>query len=105
MSQYDLFLEIEKDALLPLPTKRYEFKGFAYPTVGPNYHVYLSEDFHYYSVPYKTGRKKVKLIYTDTTVEIYFNNRRIAIHRIDRTRGGYTTNKNHMPSAHRYFTE
>jgi len=105
ISRYDLFLEIEKEALLPLPATRYEIKGFTYPTVGPNYHVYLSEDFHYYSVPYKTGRKKVKLIYSATTVEIYFNNRRIAIHRRDRTRGGYTTDKNHMPSAHRYYAE
>ncbi len=105
ISRYQLFLEVEKDALSPLPATRYELKDFAYPTVGPNYHVYLSEDAHYYSVPFKTGRKKVKLIYSTSAVEIYSNNRRIAAHRRDRTRGGYSTNKDHMPSAHRYYAE
>ncbi len=55
-----LFLGIEKDALKPLPAQRYEFKNFSYPTVAFNYHVYLSEDRHYYSVPYRFRGKKVK---------------------------------------------
>ena len=105
ISRYELFLEIEKDALLPLPAQKYEFKRFAYPTVGTNYHIYLSEDCHYYSVPYRINGKKVKVIYSQDTVEIYFNNRRIASHRRDRTRGGYTTKKDHMPSSHRYYAE
>jgi hypothetical protein len=96
-------LEVEKGALSSLPTTRYELKkGFAYPTVGPNYHVYLSEDSHYYSVPYRTGRKKVKLVNSASAVEIYHNNC-IAIHRRDRSKGGYSTNKDHVPSSHRYY--
>ena len=105
VSRYELFLETEKDKLLPLPNKRYEFKGFAFPTVGINYHVYLSEDIHYYSVPYRLSGKKVKVIYSSTSVEIYYDGRRIASHVRDRTRGGYTTKKDHMPSTHRYYAE
>ena len=105
VSRYELFLETEKDKLLPLPNKRYEFKGFAFPTVGVNYHVYLSEDIHYYSVPYRLSGKKVKVIYSSTSVEIYYDGRRIASHVRDRTRGGYTTKKDHMPSTHRYYAE
>jgi len=105
VSRYELFLETEKDKLMPLPDKRYEFKNFAFPTVGVNYHIYLSEDGHYYSVPYRTSGKKVKVIYSSTAVEIYCDNRRIASHVRNRTRGEYTTEKDHMPSTHRYYAE
>ncbi len=105
ISRYELFEEIEKDKLLPLPAKRYEFKGFAFPTVGINYHIYISEDIHYYSVPYTLKGKKVKVIYSSTSIEIYYDGKRIASHRRDRKRGGYTTSKDHMPPAHRYYAE
>ena len=105
VSRCELFLETEKDALLPLPSRRYEFKRFAFPTVGINYHIYISEDIHYYSVPYRLSGKKVKVIYSATSVEIYYDGRRIASHIRDRKRGGYTTKKDHMPPAHRYYAE
>lgn len=97
ISRYELFLETEKDKLSPLPAKRYEFKSFAFPTVGINYHIYLSEDIHYYSVPYTLRGKKLKVIYSSTSVEIYYDGKRIASHVRDRKRGGYTTKKDHMP--------
>ncbi len=105
ISRYELFLETEKDKLLPLPAKRYEFKSFAFPTVGINYHIYLSQDIHYYSVPYRLSGKKVKVIYSSSSVEIYYDGRRIASHIRNRKRGGYTTKKDHMPSSHRYYAE
>jgi len=105
ISRYELFYEIEKDKLLPLPTRRYEFKGFAFPTVGINYHIYISEDVHYYSVPHKFKGKKVKVIYSSTAVEVYYDGKRIASHVRDRKRGGYTTKKDHMPSSHRFYAE
>ena len=104
-TRMELFLEVEKSQLKPLPSTKYEFKSFAFPTVGVNYHIYLSEDKHYYSVPYRLSGKKVKVIYSSTAVEIYYDNRRIASHMRDRTKGGYTTKKDHMPSAHRYYAE
>jgi len=91
ISRYELFLETEKDKLIPLPKERYEFKRFAFPTVQPSYHVYLSEDIHYYSVPFRLIGKKVKIIYSATSVEIYHNNRRIASYKRDRRQGGYLT--------------
>ena len=105
ISRYELFLEIEKEALKPLPAQRYEFKKFAYLKVAFNYHIKLAEDSHYYSVPYNYIRKKVKVIYTEKSVEIYHNNIRIAFHARDRRKGGYTTIKDHMPSSHRYYAE
>ena len=86
ISRYDLFLQIEKDELKPLPAKRYEFKKFSLLKVAFNYHIELSEDAHYYSVPHRYIRKKVKVIYTEKSVEIYHNNIRIAFHGRDRRR-------------------
>lgn len=103
ISRYDLFLEVEKDSLKPLPPTRYEFRKFAYLKVAFNYHIELSEDNHYYSVPYNYIRKKAKVIYTERSVEIYHDNIRIAFHGRNRRRGGYTTIKDHMPSAHKFY--
>ena len=105
VSRMELFLEIEKDMLKPLPLARYEFKKFAYVKVQPSYHVYLSEDIHYYSVPFRFIGKKVKVAYSQYAVEIYHDNRRIASHRRDRKAGGYTTIEDHMPSAHKYYAQ
>ena len=69
-----------KVALQPLPQDRYEIKNQNIVTVMNNGHVYLSEDRHYYSVPYQYLRKKVKLLYTKSTVEIYYKYNRIATH-------------------------
>ena len=95
-----LFDEIEKHELLPLPANRYELKRYQVSRVEFNYHVYLKEDKHYYSVPYQYTGKKVKTIYTSRMVEIYKDNVRIAIHQRDSRPYWYTTKKEHMPSNH-----
>jgi transposase len=103
LSRNELFLEIEASALKPLPATRYEFKKYAYLKVAFNYHIYLSEDIHYYSVPYRYISKKVKVIYTESIVEIFYNNLRIAYHRRDRKKGAYSTIDSHMPPNHAWY--
>jgi hypothetical protein len=97
-----LFEEIEKHELLPLPADRYELKRFQVSRVEFNYHVYWKEDKHYYSVPYQYTGKRVKTIYTGRMVEIYKDNVRIALHQRDRRPYWYTTKKEHMPSNHQF---
>ena len=97
-----LFDEIEKHELLPLPANRYELKRYQVSRVEFTYHVYLKKDKHYYSVPYQYNGKRVKTIYSSRLVEIYKNNVRIAIHKRDRKPYGYTTMKQHMPSDHQF---
>lgn len=104
-SRRELFNQIEKEVLYPLPASRYEFKQFKILTVQKNSHIYLHEDRHYYSVPYKYTGEKVKLAYSSSVVEIYHNNTRIAFHGRDRSLHRYTTVKNHMPSAHQFVSE
>ena len=100
-----LFNEVEKKELDALPVQRYELKNFRWLTVQKISHVYLYEDKHYYSVPFKYIREKVKVAYTSTQVEIYLNHQRIALHPRDRKHSGYTTIKEHLPSTHRFVAE
>lgn len=102
ISRRQLFNEIEKDQLQPLPTERYEIKHYQVSRVEFNHHVYLKGDKHYYSVPYQYTGKKVKTIYTSRMVEIFKRGTRIALHRRYRTRYGYTSEKSHMPAAHQF---
>jgi len=104
-SRKEVFLEIEKKELRPLPIEKYSFKNFAQATIQFNYHIYLKEDNHYYSVPYHYRGKKADLIYTDRAVEIFFENTRIAVHPRDRRKQCYTTDKNHMPPEHRWVSD
>lgn len=103
ISRRQLFEEIEKNELQPLPAERYEIKYYQVSKVEFNHHIYLKEDKHYYSVPHQHTGKKVKTIYTARTVEIFKDNVRIAIHQRNRKKYGYTTIKEHMPASHQFI--
>lgn len=109
ISRLKLFEEIEKPVLNPLPAKRYELKSFCTSLIYFNYHVWLKEDNHYYSVPWrlrdKNKKEYAKIIYTDRTVEIFHNNIRVAFHMRDKKPGGYTTVKEHMAPHHKFYAE
>ncbi len=104
ISRRQLFDEIEKNELQPLPKERYEIRQFQVSKVEFNHHIYLKEDKHYYSVPYKYTGQKAKTLYTDRMVEIYKDNVRIALHRRNRQCYGYTTLKSHMPPEHQFVS-
>lgn len=99
------FEEIEKHELAPLPVQRYQFKKLFHARVIKNGHVNLGPDKHYYSVPYRYIGRRVKLLYSRTTVEIFSNYERIATHKRDKAPYGYTTDKEHMASTHRFQSE
>ncbi len=104
-SRRELFDSIEKHTLNPLPTEGFQIKHYSLATVQKNSHVYLSEDKHYYSVPFRFIGKKVKVSYTKTSVDIYNNYQRIAIHGRNKNHYGYTSIKVHLPSAHQFVSE
>lgn len=101
-SRIGLFLEIEKDALKPLPLEKYELRDYKIATVQKNCHVYYAADKNYYSIPNAYIGKKVKLILTQSVVEIYHNQARIALHPRSRKAYHYVTVKEHMPVSHTY---
>ena len=104
-SRRQQYEKIEKNALLPLPIMRYEFKKQTTATVERNGHVALSADKHFYSVPYSYIGKKVKIMYTSYIVEIFHNYERIAIHKRLQSPFKHTTDKEHLPPAHRFVAE
>lgn len=105
ISRIDLFTRDEKEKLRPLPANKYQIKHAIEAKVQKNYHIILGEDKKQYSVPYQHVGKKVKVVYTFSTVEIYDKNIRIALHQRDFASKCYITNSQHMPANHKTFFE
>ena len=100
-SRKDYFVEGEQQKLLPLPSLPYELKKVVTLTVQRNYHVQLSETRRYYSVPYLYVGKKVKVLYNRHTIEVYYDQQRIAFHTHNKLHYEiYTTDIAHMPPNH-----
>lgn len=103
-SRQSLFLGEEKPLLMPLPATRFEPAVWKQATVQFNYHV--AADKMYYSVPYQYIRDKVDVRLTGQTVEIFYNNERIASHkRLYGRSGQYSTVREHMPKDHQQYLE
>ncbi|HYN44851.1 MAG TPA: IS21 family transposase [Candidatus Limnocylindrales bacterium] len=104
-SRRERFLAEESDKLKPLAQDRYEMKRFKFVTVMKNCHIILSDDKHYYSIPYRFIGRKVKMVYSHSQVSVYYNKERIAFHKRDAKYFGYTTMKDHLPSAHQFVAD
>lgn len=103
-SRESIFLTCEKDALLPLPSKRFEVYVTKTATVPYNYHV--SAEGLFYSVPFTYVKQEVELRIGRKTISVYAGTKRIAMHkRSYNRRGSYTTNPKHMPDTHRDYVE
>lgn len=100
-----LFINNEKLHLQGLPGDRFEIKTYKRARVQKNYHIWLGNDKHYYSVPYQYAGKQVEVQYSKSIIEIYFNTKRIATHPGSQKLGGYTTDKQHMPSTHQFVSD
>jgi transposase len=99
------FLADEKHLLQPLPEQSFELKYYLELKAAKNNHIYLTQDMHYYSVPYANIGLKVKVIYTRSMVYIYAKGEQIAVHVRDYKQGGYTTDKEHLCSAHQHYMD
>jgi len=105
ISRRRLFEKTEKQILKPLPKERYAIKQSKDLTVQFNYHIELREDRHHYSVPWQLKGKRVRVVYDDRNVAIYYDNVRIIQHRRDHSPNGYTTLHTHMPPQHRFYAQ
>lgn len=94
------FTTQEASLLRELPSAPFMLRHTVQLTVQRNYHVQLSEDRRYYSVPYQYVGQKVKVYYDSRTVEVYLNGQRIALHSRTAHNKAYTTLKEHMPPHH-----
>jgi transposase len=99
------FLTLEKNHLAALPSSIYECRHFKKLTVQKMGHIYLSDDKHYYSVPYRLIGKLVSLMFNTKTVEIFYQKERVALHKRDYTNGAYSTLKEHLSSSAKVYSE
>lgn len=104
-SRRELFQSVERSYLKPLPESSYELKDYRRAKVQKIGYVYFSPDKNYYSVPYRYIGKSTMIHYTNSTIEVYYNHERIAFHKRNHSKGIYTTNKDHLSSTHRAYTE
>lgn len=102
-SRRQQFEQFEKPLLKELPTSLYLMRKVTEGKVQRNYHVILGEDRHQYSVPYTLIGKRLKIIYTTDTVEIYDGLSRVAMHKRSYKKNDYTTLADHMPERHRHM--
>ena len=99
-NRHEQFIMHEQPYLKPLPAEPFIVKHTTKGKVQMNYHVFLGEDNHRYSVPYQYIGQSTKIIYDEVNVEIFIGFKRIAIHKRDYRSGGYTTLREHMPEKH-----
>jgi transposase len=97
-SRRELFEEIERAALKPLPVRAYEYAEWTQPKVDLSYHV--EYDDHFYSVHFSLIGEQLELRATEATVEIFRRGTRIESYPRSYLKGKYTTLKQHMPRAH-----
>lgn len=102
-SRRELFQQLDKPALQPLPSRRYEYGEFLRPKVNIDYHVEVRG--HYYSVPFALKGLQVEVRLTARTLEVLHRAKRVASHVRNDRKGRYTTDAAHMPKAHRKHLE
>ena len=102
-SRLSAFIEEEKDFLMPLPASPYETAVWSTATIQPDYLITVGDCK--YSVPYEFIGKKVDIRTTENSIEVFYQNNRIASH----VRKMYSAEPiyipEHMPENHRRFLE
>ena len=97
-SRQELFATLDQPFLLPLPQYPFVFAQWKQAKVNLDYHIEVRR--HYYSVPYIHVRHSVMVKLTDTLVEIFYQNQRIACHKRSRSQYRHSTKAEHMPPEH-----
>jgi transposase len=104
-SREECFLSNEKHLLGTLPAQDYELKYYRWLKVAKNNHIFLSQDKHYYSVPYAHIGVKANVIYTRSMVYIYIAGKQVAVHQRSYSPGRYSTCKEHLCSHHQHYLD
>jgi transposase len=103
-SRRELFEDLDRPLLRPLPQKRFEFAEWKVGArVNMDYHIEFQRNF--YSVPFQLARELVDIRATSTTVEIFHRHTRVTSHTLLCGKSRYSTHPEHMPRSHREHRE
>jgi transposase len=102
-SRRELFDELDRPVLTPLPDEPYEYAEWKRCRINLDYHVEIAK--HYYSVPHSLVRQEVEARITQKTVEIFLRGKRVASHLRSTLPHRPTTVAEHMPSSHRRYRD
>ena len=103
ISRRDLFEQLERPALRPLPEMPYEYAEWRRVRVNLDYHVEIQG--FYYSVPHGLIRQEVDARITVRTIELFHRGCRVAVHARRYTGSRHGTDPEHMPRAHRQYAD
>jgi len=99
ISRNDLFEQIEKSELKPLPRQPFQMiVNRSLCKVPPNYHVKYEK--HEYSVPYGLVQEMVEVIVNQTHLKVIYQHQVVAEHVVKNDPMGATTLSEHMPAEH-----
>jgi transposase len=103
VSRRELFEQLDRPVLKPLPQRRYELGEWKTCRVSIDYHIAI--ECNTYSVPYALLHELVEARITADVIEVFHNNSRITSHPRLRGRGRTSTLTEHMPASHRAHAE
>jgi len=92
---WDVLLETERAALLPLPQTPFPFFEQAARVVQKNCHLFFKNN--YYSVPARLAGKTVTIRFTGNLLRIIDRGEEVACHAVSATTGQYITCRSHLP--------
>lgn len=100
-SRKELFDEVERKALAPLPATPFDYAEWKSAKVHPDYHVEVDKTF--YSVPHRLIGRQVDVRLTHRVVEMFLDHKRIASHIRRSQRSRHVTINEHMPKSHQRY--
>ena len=99
----EIFEKYEKPEMMPLPDSMYRFRLRKEVKLSSTYHVCVGAERHMYSVPYQYVGQMVKVMWDVESVEVYVQDQLVCVHQRSMMPYGYSTEKQHMPEAHRAY--
>ncbi|MBI5016601.1 MAG: IS21 family transposase [Deltaproteobacteria bacterium] len=100
LSRAELFEQLDRPALQPLPEHPYRFALWKKPRVNIDHHVDV--EGHYYSVPYTLIHQVLDARIEEFTIELFHKGKRVASHPRSRKKGFASTLPEHRPASHRF---
>src|SRR3970040_698377 len=101
-SRKELYEDLDRPALRPLPERPYEFAIWKNAKVNIDYHIAF--EGHFYSVPHTLIRQEVRFRASEIMVRVFHHGTQVSIHARSRTQGRFSTRAEHMPANHRFVS-